>query len=199
MAKDTQRQPVAASDAQTAQTIQAAQPPAAQIDTQTQPLPASTNPAAAAPLLPVIGMPATPTVPVLPSASTGRVATSAEESVRMGTEPKPVTSVDPQQLQSTGDNIRQTFVDAIADLTGTAREALAQAADYFVPLIAEQTLLQQQATTPAAQVLAARNKRHLEGRLLMQAGQYGIQLEQRQESRLLGIVDALIASGSKLI
>src|SRR4051812_12856836 len=119
--------------------------PAANVDTQTQPLPATAQTAggAVAPTLPVVPIPARPTVPIPPPSIAGRRATSAEESARMSREQAPVTGVSAEQIQSVSVQIRQQFIDAVADLTGTAREAMGIAADVFVPLIAEQSILQQ--------------------------------------------------------
>lgn len=87
---------------------------------------------------------------------------------------------------------RDAVVDAIQDLSKTARNLVENYVDALAPQMSEQALLMQAATDPESQARAAKNMRNLENQALLALGRYAIGVQQRQEKQLIQILKVAI-------
>lgn len=94
--------------------------------------------------------------------------------------------------------LRNIIADSLADVLGTGAEALAQYADVLAPLVARQAFL---ATSddPAVRARALDHLRHLQSQAIMQAGIHGVDLQQRQEQRVLTVLDVSVNVARRFI
>jgi hypothetical protein len=97
-----------------------------------------------------------------------------------------------------GDDIKQTLIDAIEDLTGTAREAVANYINDLAPLMAQQAALMA-SDNPDERAKATKNMRDLQNQALLRVGRYGIALQQRQEQRLIAMLNVGIAFAKRAV
>lgn len=171
------------------------------VDDQTSPgvpMPAP-GPAAPTPLpATVTGGAASADTPTLPRAvpmvadhppgvimGTGNTA-GARAAAEVGT--GPVTD----QERSIGNELLAALQAGIADITKQAPEAIATFAEHFAPQIARQALLQG-SDDPVVAARATRHREHLEAQAIMRAGALGVELQQRQEQRMIQTFRTLYA------
>lgn len=105
---------------------------------------------------------------------------------------------DEGKQQSLSDAMREQWTGLLGDLTKAGQAALDAGAQYYLPQFARVAMLSA-STDPKIKSLADRERRHLQGQLLMMAGKVGIPLQQKQEKRLLQITDMLLGIALKAI
>jgi hypothetical protein len=137
--------------------------------------------------------------------STAHGATTVESTVAGGAlmGALPVTETDARVADATArskpspeviQDVKDVLMQAMADTLDLAKATLNDFADYYAPRIAQQAIL---AASPDPEVatVAKRNIRHLRAQATMDAGRFGVALQQRHELALGAIIQTIVAAG----
>lgn len=106
-------------------------------------------------------------------------------------DPLVTTQVDQNRVQLTIDAMRDELLSELSDALGQGKEQLQTFVDYALPRMARLAVLSQSDDQNVA-TLAKRQLRHLNVQLIADAGTYGVQLQQRFEQRVVGVLNFVL-------
>ena len=135
--------------------------------------------------------------PIAPVTVSNAAAVAADRNAHTRAINGPVDMSEEDRIVNS-DDLRELFIDGVTDVVNTSRDIAAIYVDSMLPRVARQ-IVRRKSSDPAIAASAAEHLQHLRATAIGVAAQEGIGLEQRQETRMLTVLDMIVNAGLRLI